>query len=549
MKKLKQTSRLMFISIIAVAFMTSCNSGSKDIEVVKLIPVKMGEEFQYIDGEGKIVINPQFSEATVFRNGLALVQTSGDKPQWGFIGEDGKFVINANYVRATVFSDGLAWVVSENAAPSCIDTKGELKFSLQNAEEVNIYSDGLAGFKEINDTGEEKWGFVDKAGKVKITAQFSDIGSFIDGKCAVSNADGKWGYIDKEGKLVINYQFDRAWAFSNGFAVVKTGEKAGLIDVAGKYKINPQFSNMISDGDLLLVEQDGKWGWTDKEGKIIINPQFSEALPFRNANLAAVATEKNWGFIDKKGKIVINPQFDRALPFNGKLAVVESSNKIGLIDNEGKYVTNPQFDDISLDVGNYVLTGGSSYISIQTDFFNVGAITSRLKIDNLEGLTFNSAMSEALTKFKKTQEDFSKYSQQHILISKEKITDDATLDFYILGKAWVNSGYYDYTFNANATPLGFFYKVNLSGKGNGKVDAVKSAIETSLKGYSKDAAMSKKFGGSAYKNAKQYVFLSASSGDVYITIMPLNSIDKINLGTEAVEAVEVTPSAVEVPYY
>ena len=30
---------------------------------------------------------------------------------------------------------------------------------------------------EINEKGEEKWGFVDKEGKVKINAQFSNVGT------------------------------------------------------------------------------------------------------------------------------------------------------------------------------------------------------------------------------------------------------------------------------------------------------------------------------------------------------------------------------------
>ena len=516
MKNLKQTFKISAIAIVAAA-MTACGGGGKDIDAVKLMPVKMGKEFQYVDAEGKIVINPQFSEATIFRNGLALVQTSSDKPQWGFIGEDGKFAVIANYKSATVFSEDMAWVVSENAAPGCINTKGELKFTLTNAEEVNTFSDGLAAFKEINETGEEKWGFVDKEGKVKINAQFSDVGSFVDSKCPVSNIDGKWGYIDKEGKLVINHQFDNAESFFNSSAVVKSGGKAGLIDASGKFLINPQFSDMQSDGDLFLIEQDGKFGWTDKEGKIIINPQFSKAFPFTNGKLAAVQSGKSYGFIDKEGKIIINPQFDMALPFNGKLALVVSSNKIGFIDNEGKYVINPQFDDASGDMVEYFQTGGSSVSSVRTDFFNVGAITSRIKSDAPEGLSFNSTMTEVLTKFKKSQEDFNKYSQEHMMISSEKITNDATLNFYILGNPWVSSGYYDYSFNAGLKPTGFAYMINLTGKGYGKEDAVKAAFETSLTGYTKDATMSNETE-SLYKNAKQSVKIFTKNGNVVIVI-------------------------------
>lgn len=509
---------IFFVSM----FLTGCSGSSKKIDEVNLMPVKMGKEFQYVDSEGVIIINPQFSEASLFRNGLALVQTSGDNPQWGFINEEGKYVIIANYKSATVFSEDLAWVVTENAAPSCINTKGELKFTLTNAEEVKIFSNGMAAFKEINETGEEKWGFVDKEGKVKINAQFSDVGSFLDGKCPVSNIDGKWGYVDKEGKLVINYQFDHAESFFNNTAVVKSSGKAGLIDASGKFLINPQFSEMQNDGDLFLIKQDGKFGWTDKEGKIIINPQFTEAFPFTNGKLAAVQSGKSYGFIDKEGKILINPQFDMALPFNGKLALVVSSNKIGFIDSEGKYVINPQFDDVSRDLVEYFQTGGSSFSSVQTDFFNVGAITARIKADAPEGLSLNSTMSDVMSKFKKSQVEFSKYSQEHQMISSEKISNDATLNFYVLGSPWISNGYYDYTFYPGQKPTAFAYMISLSGKGYNKEDAVKTAIEASLSGYTKDTDRSNEVE-TFYKNAKQSVKILIENRSVIVVISSLDA--------------------------
>lgn len=519
MKNLKNTFKMLTIAIVAISF-AACGGGKK-IDAVKLIPVKMGKDFQYVDAEGKIVINPQFSQATIFRNGLALVQTSGDKPQWGFIGEDGKYVITANYKSATVFSEDMAWVVSENAAPSCINTKGELKFSLQNAEEVKLFNEGLAAYKEVSEKGEANWGFVDKEGKVIINPQFSNIGEFGYGKCPVRNSEGKWGYIDKEGKIVINHQFDNAESFLNGKAVVKSGGKAGLIDANGKYLINPQYSDMVCDGDLFLVEQDGKWGWTDKEGKIIINPQFSRAFPFTNGNLASVESGDSYGYVDKEGKIIINPQFDMALPFNGKLALVVSSGKVGFIDDEGKYVINPQFDEVSEDLVLYFLTGGSEYSSVQTDFFNVGAITSRIKINDPEGLTFNTPISEILKKFNKSEKDISKYGDEHMMISSEKITNDASLDFSLVCKPWSqkSNGWYGYTysFDQNCKPYGFGYVIKLSGKGAGKEDIVKAAIETSLTGYTKNAKSDET--GGLYTNDKQSVVVIKEHGKITVGIL------------------------------
>ncbi len=493
---MKRTLQLAAFAM-AATILGSCGGGGDSISEVKLIPVKSGEDFQYINKEGEIIINPQFRNATIFREGLALVQTSGNEAKWGFITEDGKYAINAQYDEATVFSEDLAWVVAENTAPAAIDKKGEVKFTLHEAENVRLFKDGLAAFSIINEEGEENWGFVNKEGKVTINPQFSTVSSFSDGKCGVTNIDGKWGFINKEGKIIINYQFDGAKDFKNGKCIVESGNKKGVIDKDGKYIINPQFSNMVIDGELFLVSQDGKWGWCDKDGKLIINPQFGDAYPFHGNKITAVQSGKSFGYIDREGKFIINPQFDMALPFNGQLALVVSASKIGFIDQDGKYVINPQFDGISQDLFTHYLTGDSEFSSVNTDYFNVGAITALLNFDSPEGFTFDSTFEEVIKKYGLNESNFSKNRTEYGVLSNKKINNDASYDFYVIGKAYDNvtvtkQGYYgSYTtdelkFNGKNKPTSYIYSISLSGKGFGKGEAVITAIQGQLRGYKKD---------------------------------------------------------------
>jgi hypothetical protein len=55
---------------------------------------------------------------------------------------------------------------------------------------------------------------------------------------AVRYAD-RWGYIDKTGKLAINPQFDDARPFSLGLAPVESGGAWGYIDRSGKLVWKP----------------------------------------------------------------------------------------------------------------------------------------------------------------------------------------------------------------------------------------------------------------------------------------------------------------------
>ena len=526
-----KTKNKFLVGTVIILVLSSFGCSESNDSAIKLIPVKSGKDFQYIDQEGKIVINPQFSEASVFRNNLALVKTSGENPKWGFISEDGKYAIMPTYKSATVFNEDLAWVVSENGSPTAINKNGEIKITLQDAEEVRNFNDGLAAYSIIErkdssgiDIGGIKWGLVDKDGKVKINPQFSNVGFFEEGKCAVQNSEGKWGFIDKEGKLIINYQFEEIIeGFKNDKAVVSLNGKAGLIDDNGKYVINPQFSSMMNDGENYIIMQDGKFGWCDKEGKIIINPQFEIAFPFSGDELAAVKSGKSFGYINLEGKIIINPQFDAALPFNGNLALVMSSQKYGFIDKEGKYVINPQFDNIPEDLAIFLLNGSSEYNRVKTDYFNIGAIVSRINILTPEGLTMVSKISDVCSKFKKSETDFSQYAQEHQMISNEKITNDASLDFGIFADAFqeVPDGWYTKrVLNPNAIVACFVYTLNLHGNGYGKADALKTAIETTLTGYTKDTILLNEVA-STYTNAKQSVIIIKENEEVKILIIPI----------------------------
>lgn len=515
MKNLFILSSLLFLSLLLV----SC--GDNASQEVSLVPVKNGKEYQYIDKEGKIIINPQFSEASAFRDGIALVRTSGENAKWGYINEEGKYQIAASYINATIFSEGLAWVVTESGAPTAIDPNGEIKITLQDAETVKIFKEGLAAFSILKD-GEYQWGFVDAEGKVVINPQFSATGNFSDGKCAVLNKDGKWGYIDKEGTLVISFQFDGAEKFVNGQAAVEFDGKAGSIDDKGKYVINPQFDDIQQDGNSFLIKQGDKWGWASREGEITINPQFEDVFPFSGGEIAPVQMGENWGYVDKEGKIKINPQFDGAFPQVSGFGLVGSGEKIGLIDGEGKYLVNPQFDEVSEDLLRLIVFGSSSYESVDTDFFNIAPIVSRINLTSPEGLTLASTLGDVVSKLNVPQETFSQYLETHTILENIALTSDASMNFSVQANSHkeVEDGWYLVSvFNPSAPISGLNYNITLSGRGYDKGEQVVAAIEKTIKGLKKDEAESADGEWTVYTNGTQKVYLNTEGNQVNVWVM------------------------------
>lgn len=505
---------MLLLSVLLVG----CNffNSSKKIE---LIPFLQKDKYGYFDLEGKIVINPQFQYASAFRNGIALVKTTGDEGKWGYIDKDGKFVINATYKDATVFQEGIAWVVSENSAPTAIDPKGEIKFTLKEAENVRLFSDELAAFSKPDSTS-TIWGFVDKSGNQAVSPQFTEVGDFSDGKCAVKNKEGKWGFIDKSGKIIINYQFDSAEKFVDGKSIVYLDKKAGVIDEDGKYIINPQFQYAFIDEDKYLIYQDDKAGWCDDKGKFIINPQFTSASSFGKNKLTSVKSADKYGYIDEEGKIMINPQFDEASQFFGDVAIVKTADKYGLIDKEGKYVVNPQFEEIGYDLFAY-LNDFSYKDSVTSDYLDVDAILKVVNVNNPENLTFNDSFQTILTKINKTMDDYSAYDDNNYVFRSKPINKSANYSFAFMG----NIKQYDYWdssyYMINGNPTGFFYTINLQGTAYGKTETIQKAFEKKLTGYTlmKKGYISGTYT-SVYKCNKNYVITASEySNKVYFYIL------------------------------
>ncbi len=473
-------TKIIFLSIVLTT-LSGCNS-FKSSDKLELIPYFERDKYGYFDLEGKIVISPQFAFATAFREDLALVRLSGGDGKWGYIDKKGKFVINATYKDATVFQDGLAWVVTDNAAPSAIDKDGKIKFTLKQAKEVKLFSEGLAGFSVQDTANNETWGFVDKSGTSIVTPQFFNIGDYSESKCAVKNKEGKWGFIDKSGKIVINCQFDEVEKFNNGKAVVFIDNKAGVIDEKGKIIVNPQFKSAQNDGNLFLISQEDKYGWCDIDGKFVINPQFDSAKPFNDSKLACIESGNKFGYINLNAKIIINPQFDYASQFFEKVAIVRLGDKYGLIDEEGMYKVNPLFEGIGPDLFE-LFNNTSIKQSVTTDFLDINAILNVINIENPENLSFNDGFNTIITKLNKTINDFSPYDTNHSIFTFKKINNDASYSFSFTGnvKAMNNETYEFYI--TDEKPQTFIYSINLYGKAYGKAENIQKAFENKLKGF------------------------------------------------------------------
>ncbi|HRF40725.1 MAG TPA: WG repeat-containing protein, partial [Saprospiraceae bacterium] len=89
----------------------------------------------------------------------------------------------------------------------------------------------------------EKWGFMDRNGRLSIKGNYDEVRGFVQGRAAVRKK-GRWGYIDNRARWIAEPQFRAAWSFSEGLARVTTFEdKAGFIDTNGDWAIQPTYAD------------------------------------------------------------------------------------------------------------------------------------------------------------------------------------------------------------------------------------------------------------------------------------------------------------------
>ena len=287
--------------------------------------VKVNGKWGYIDIKHNLVIAPEFQDVEDFKNDLAIVIRDG---KWGVINKTGKSPAGIIFDEIQEYRDGYALAYADGIQ-YFLDDEGEIR-RLHKGFEFSGYSNGMAAVKNKK---KNKWGFIDKKGRLVIDAKYDTVYSFSNNIALVKHR-GMFKYIKKSGgeqyiegitgqplefvngfakiKLFngysyigsdfkrIPYTYREVSDFkSNGLAAVRLGDNSlSYINSTGKekFKMNYDMIGDFSTNGLALVKKNGKFGYINTEGKLVIDTLFTDATDFQY-NHAYVATEDRFGFI------------------------------------------------------------------------------------------------------------------------------------------------------------------------------------------------------------------------------------------------------------
>ena len=268
-----------------------------------LARVQQDSKWGYIDETGHVKIPFKFAEAGDFREGLAPVELDR---KWGFINQQGQIEISPQFQAAAGFNDGLALIEVWTTA-HC----GKESFTRENAP---AYAFRLHAFEPIIPgycyPDDNRYGFVDKDGKVAIAPTLVEASSFSEGLALMKPTRSLgFGFINRAGKTVVDPQFDRAYPFSEGFAAVAIGtgssERWGFIDRTGGYLVAPRFDEAHSFSGGFAEVKLGDWGYINTRGKLAIPLKYAYVSPFSDGlalvSPAAADDDDEW-YIDKTGR-------------------------------------------------------------------------------------------------------------------------------------------------------------------------------------------------------------------------------------------------------
>lgn len=255
------------------------------------------------------------------------------------------FVFDASFQ----FKEGLA-AVKQNDKWGFIDRTGKIYIPIQY-EETRSFSEGLAWVKKLS-----KWGVINKNGKEVLPFKYEFGHDFNEGM-ARAEVNGKLGYVNNIGQEITDFTYD-FWSndFFEGYAVVSKEISRkyanGVINAKGEVVV--PFRNVLyhkfSEGLSFFSDlKNDQYGIIDKEGNnIAILPDHLAFDGVFSNGLAKVVRKiniDNWngihhkGYVNKQGQEVISTNYQDTKDFSKDgLASVKLNDKWGAIDKKGKVV-------------------------------------------------------------------------------------------------------------------------------------------------------------------------------------------------------------------
>ena len=378
-----------------------------------MVPSDNGSGVVLKDARGRVLTKTVYdniyeNNSLKFTEGCLRVCKNG---KYGFIDKSGNEVIPCKYSQVDDFKDGVARVKGEvvkefgHGFIGYVNNKGKEIVPCIIKKDGYYYKNGYVTYINNND----KYGVVDKLGKVVIPFEYDYIYDFKEGLAGVIK-DGKLGFVDNSNKVIIPFNYnlesyeisENKFEFSEGLVCIIKNGKWGYIDKANNAVI-PFIYSRAEDfhGGIAYVENsDGVAGCIDTKGKVV--QSFGTDIQYLKNGIYMTYTNREvYGnyeniLFNKSG--IIGEYSNDPNTYPDSLIIVEKNKKYGAIDYRGKVLIPCKYNQLSYrdnilrakdDNGRYIFNGTgkmivSSDYETDYDYYGYEGIL-KVKKDNLYG--------------------------------------------------------------------------------------------------------------------------------------------------------------------
>ncbi len=275
------------------------------------VVVKFKNQYGIINTHEDWLVAPQAKSVDLINDQLYSQQESPNIFLKNFNGEIVYFTENRLEFKENFFLEYLA-----DGTEKTIDYQGRTVNrvsppAISNVERIFQSSEGMRGIKR-----DDKFGFIDERGRLRIANRYDDIGEFHEG-LAPFKLIGKWGFISTSDQVVINPNYEKVSNFQNGLAIAKKIGKSGVIDRKGSPILTFQYDSIqFLPNKKFLLFAGGLRGLADENGIILIDPRFDFLSELGNG-LVLVGIEEKFGVLTTSGLNII-PIIYEQLTFDKK---------------------------------------------------------------------------------------------------------------------------------------------------------------------------------------------------------------------------------------
>lgn len=129
---------------------------------------------------------------------------------------------------------------------------------------------------------------------------------------------------------------------------MKVKGKFGIIDLKGKYYVNPEYTGMGDIGPLVSFSKGKQWGYFNLDDKTLsVQPIFDFASSF-HSGLAIVEVKSLQGVINDKAKWIIPAVYKIIKAVNEEMFIVSDGEKFGLMNSNGDIILEMIYSQIRL---------------------------------------------------------------------------------------------------------------------------------------------------------------------------------------------------------